>query len=158
MDDQGWDELYRRTRTRLHAYARSRLPTVDEAEDAVAEAFLRAYQRPPATCLPVDAWLFGVLRNVIREMHRDRGRRQRGLPIDAAGPAEPPECGVLAAEEAAAIRAAFACLSEPDRELLRLRLFERLSTVEVADRLGKRPGAVRMAQSRAVARLRSLML
>jgi RNA polymerase sigma-70 factor (ECF subfamily) len=45
-------------------------------------------------------------------------------------------------------------LSDDDRELLDLRVVGGLSADEVASVLGKQPGAVRMAQSRALDRLR----
>jgi RNA polymerase sigma-70 factor (ECF subfamily) len=159
VDVRGWDEFYRRTRARLIAYARRRLPTADEADDAVAEAYLRAYERTdliPARGTEADAWLFGVLRNVIREMRRDRARRQRRLStLDI--PDDATDARLIANEEAEAVRAAFACLDRADQELLRMRLVERLTATEVARRLGKRPGAVRMAQARALVRLRSLL-
>ena len=60
----------------------------------------------------------------------------------------------MSAEEAAAVRRAFALLSDDDRELLELRVVAGLSAEESAGVLGRRPGAVRMAQSRALSRLR----
>ena len=52
------------------------------------------------------------------------------------------------------MRQAFARLSDADRELLELRVVAGLSAEEAAAVLGRRPGAVRMAQSRALTRLR----
>ena len=58
---------------------------------------------------------------------------------------------------ARAVRAAFAKLGPADQEVLELRIMAGLSADEVAQTLGKRPGAVRMAQNRALGRLRALM-
>jgi RNA polymerase sigma-70 factor (ECF subfamily) len=74
-------------------------------------------------------------------------------PVDAPGPLD----HVLGAEEAAALRAAFCRLSDEDREVLELRVVAGLSSDQTAEVLGKRPGAVRMAQARALERLRALM-
>ena len=52
------------------------------------------------------------------------------------------------------LRAAFERLDRDERELLELRVVAGLSSAEVADVLGKQPSAVRMAQKRALARLR----
>ena len=58
------------------------------------------------------------------------------------------------ADEHAAVRAAFNRLSAGDREVLELRVIAGMSPEQTADVLGKRPGAIRTAQSRALARLR----
>ena len=65
--------------------------------------------------------------------------------------------GVLADEESGQMRAAFARLDSSDREVLELRVVAGLTSEEAAAVLGKRPGAVRMAQNRALARLRKLL-
>ena len=52
------------------------------------------------------------------------------------------------------MREAYTRLSDDDREVLDLRVVAGLSADEVAAVLGKQPGAVRMAQSRALERLR----
>jgi RNA polymerase sigma-70 factor (ECF subfamily) len=61
------------------------------------------------------------------------------------------------ADEHAAVRRAFDRLGDEERELLELRLIAGLSADEVAHVLGRRPGAVRMAQSRALIRLRAIL-
>jgi len=61
---------------------------------------------------------------------------------------------VLRDERAKDVRAAFSRLSPADREVLELRVVGGLNADDVALALGKRAGAVRMAQSRALARLR----
>jgi len=55
------------------------------------------------------------------------------------------------------VRRCFSLLSEKERELLELRVVAGLSAEQVAAVLKKRPGAVRSAQSRALAHLRTLM-
>jgi RNA polymerase sigma-70 factor (ECF subfamily) len=72
---------------------------------------------------------------------------------DAPGPLD----HVLGREEATGLRRAFDRLAEEDRELLELRVVAGLDAAEVGRVLGKRAGAVRQAQSRALARLRVLL-
>lgn len=156
-DPDAWETLYRRCYSRLHAYARRRLSTEHAAEDAVSETMVRALQAIDRFTWQgggVHAWLFGILRNVVLEAHR-AGRRSAPIEIvdepasESPGPVEL----VIQAEESREVRRAFAQLSPDDQELLELRVVGQLSANEVADLLGKRPGAVRMAQSRALQRL-----
>jgi RNA polymerase sigma-70 factor (ECF subfamily) len=65
-----------------------------------------------------------------------------------------PEDEIIARDQAAAMRVALQRLAPEERELLELRLQGGLSSEEVGARLGKRAGAVRMAQARALQRLR----
>jgi RNA polymerase sigma-70 factor (ECF subfamily) len=60
-------------------------------------------------------------------------------------------------EERAVVRAAFDRLEADERELLELRVVAGLSSAEVAVILDKQPSAVRMAQKRALARLRTFV-
>ena len=104
-----------------------------------------------------DGWMFGICRHVVLDAQRALGRQQGGgVPERAALDADPVD-DVLHAEEADAVRAAFARLDPDDRELLELRVVAGLSSDDTAAVLGKRAGAVRMAQSRALQRLRKLM-
>ena len=156
-DEDAWEELYRRAYPRLHAYAQRRLDA-DGARDAVSETMVRAvaaidrYQ-PLSGTGGFEGWLFGICRHVVLDAQRAAGRRGYDPPVEVAVHVDFTE-GLVSVEEAAAVRAAFARLSDDDRELLELRVVAGLSAEEAAAVLGRRPGAVRMAQSRALARLR----
>lgn len=156
-----WEELYLLARPQLFRFARLRLATDDQADDAVSETFARAIAaadryRPGAGVL---AWLVGICRNVIRESYRSGSRLRSVDPVQFVARAEHaselgPAERVLANEETEALRRSFARLDDDDRELLALRVVVGLDAEAVAQVVGKRAGAVRMAQSRAMARLR----
>ncbi len=154
-DPDAWEALYRRAYPGLLAYASRRLDR-ERAKDAVAETMARAIARIDRFEWRgggFDAWLYGILRHVVVDAHRARKRDERRRERDdphAAGPLD----YVLDGEDASEIRTAFARLHADDRELLELRVVAGLTAEEVGDVLGKRPGAVRMAQSRALERLR----
>jgi RNA polymerase sigma-70 factor (ECF subfamily) len=156
-DRNAWESLYRRAYPRLLAYAMRRLDA-DTAKDAVSETMARAvanigrYRAVPGTG-GFEGWLFGICRHVVLDAQRAAGRRGYAPPPESVSHADPAE-GLVSAEEAAAVRRAFALLSDADRELLELRVVAGLSAEESAGVLGRRPGAVRMAQSRALSRLR----
>jgi RNA polymerase sigma-70 factor (ECF subfamily) len=159
-DPLSWETLYRRVYPSMLAYARRRVATTEEAQDAVSEALTRTVagiDRLAVTGASPEAWLFGVLRHVVLDRQRTSYRR-RDLPARREiGTTDPLESVVLG-EEHDTVRAAFAQLAERDRELLELRVVAGLSADEVAAVLDMRPGAVRTAQSRALERLRSLLL
>jgi RNA polymerase sigma-70 factor (ECF subfamily) len=101
-----------------------------------------------------DGWLYGIARNVILETGR---RRPRSGGVIEDGPAieRGPEDEIVARAQAAAVRAAFERLGPDEQELLALRVHSGLTSEEVGVLIGKRPGAVRMAQARALQRLRT---
>lgn len=156
-----WEQLYLVARPQLFRFARVRLATDDQAEDAVSETFARAIAaadryRPGAGVL---AWLVGICRNVVNEAYRAGGRvrsidpahlTERTTAAPEAGPAD----HAVARDEASSLRAAFARLSDEEQELLALRVVAGLDGDAVAAVIGKKAGAVRMAQSRALTRLR----
>jgi RNA polymerase sigma-70 factor (ECF subfamily) len=157
-DPDAWEGLYRLTYPRLLAYASRRLWARDEADDAVSETFARAFRRIGAfewSGGGISAWLFGILRNVVLEANR-RSRRPGPAAPDVRAEDDVLD-GLVLDEEARAVRAAFVTLSPDDQEVLELRVVGELSADEVASVLGKQPGAVRMAQSRALARLRAAL-
>ena len=164
VDPDAWEAIYRHAYARLHSYARRRLADDHQADDAVSEAMARAIDRIDDftwSGAGLDAWLFGILRNVVRETYRHGSRHplvdvtERAPVIDvAAGPA----ARLVAEETADEVRAAFARLPEDDREVLELRLVQRLDAASVGEILGRGAGAIRMAQSRALDRLRALMV
>lgn len=161
---EAWADLYSLMRPRLFRFARLRLATDDQAEDAVSETMARAIDaadryRPGAG---PAAWLVGICRNVVFEAYRAGGRTRsvdpevlmrQGDPTPEPGPAE----RAVAVAEEGVLRAAFDRLGPDDQDVLALRVVAGLDAEEAAEVLGKRAGAVRMSQSRALARLRALM-
>ncbi len=158
-DAGAWEALYRRAYPRLLAYARRRLPG-EQAQDAVSETMVRAVKgidRFRSEGAGFDAWLYGILRHVVLDAQGGQ-RRQSSDPVPETVDGAPlPLDRMLHQEEAGALRTAFARLRAEDQELLELRVVAGLAAEDTARVLGRRAGAVRMAQSRALARLRSLL-
>jgi len=156
-DADAWIDLYRHAYPRLRVYAATRVG-YDVADDLVSETMVRAVAgigRYRWQAVGFDAWLFGILRRVCADHHRRHARRGR----DTGAGVEPDRAGddLVRADEHSEVRAAFARLSGSDRQLLELRVIAGLSAEDVGRVLGKRPGAVRSAQSRALAHLRQLL-
>ena len=90
------------------------------------------------------------------ESYRKAGRHDHDVP-DLASEEEGPLDRLVAGERAAEVRAAFEQLAPDDREVLELRILGRLDAEAVGAVVGKRAGAVRMAQARALSRLGDLL-
>jgi RNA polymerase sigma-70 factor (ECF subfamily) len=132
-----------------------------DADDAVQEAFLKAYDALPRfrEGAPLRPWLLRIVANEARNRRRSAGRRQ-GLALRAAEAApaartEPgPEHAVMAAEERSELLAALNGLRDEDREILGARFLLDLSETETAEALGIPRGTVKSRTSRALGRLR----
>ena len=163
-DPAAWEALYRSVYPRLLAYAGRRLDP-EAARDAVSEAMARAVARIERFAWSgdgggFDAWLFAILRHVVIDAQRASALRASAgadEPDEAPTSAPDPLDCLLGAEASRRVRDAFERLGAFDQEVLELRVVAGLSSDEVASVVGKRPGAVRMAQARALERLRDLL-
>lgn len=133
----------------------------DEAEDAVQEAFVKAY-RALATFhqgRPFRPWLLRIVTNEARNRRRAGGRRMalalRVIEDRPAGDAAPsPEAAVLVHERRAALAAAIGRLRDEDRLVVTCRYLLELSEAETAQTLGLPAGTVKSRLARSLARLR----
>lgn len=156
-DAEAWTTLYVAVHPRLRAYVGRRVGA-GAADDVVSETMTRAveaidrFRWEPAG---FDGWLFGIARRVSAEHVRRSARRWRRSETVPALAAPVDEAMILSADQAE-VRLAFERLRPQEREVLELRVIAGLTAEQAAAALGRRPGAVRTAQSRALARLRSL--
>jgi RNA polymerase sigma-70 factor (ECF subfamily) len=164
-DHEAWETLYRGLYPRLRGFVMARVgPTA--TEDVVNETMTRAVAgigRFHYGTAGFDGWVFGIAKHVIVDHHRTEERRRR--QSDAHRRSDPaalpdmgdPSDGLVLDEDHRHVRTMFAQLSDRDRELLQLRVVAGLTVEQCAEILHQRPGTVRTAQSRALARLRTLM-
>jgi RNA polymerase sigma-70 factor (ECF subfamily) len=134
----------------------------DDAEDAVQDAFVKAYGalgrfRAGSRFRP---WVLRIVANEARNRRRSAGRRSAlalrvGHTTSAGG--ESPEDAAVASERRHALAAAVASLDDRDREVIALRWFAELSEAEMAAALGVRPGTVKSRLARAMSRLRDVL-
>ena len=135
-----------------------------EAEDALQEAFIKAYRaldrfRPGA---PFRPWLLAIVTNEARNRRRSAGRRAK-LSLQVAAedqvlpPPASPEAAVVAAERREELLASVGELSEGERLVISYRYFLGLSEEETATTLGCARGTVKSRASRAIARLRKAL-
>jgi RNA polymerase sigma-70 factor (ECF subfamily) len=135
-----------------------------DAEDAVQDAFVKAYLamprfRPGAAFRP---WVLRIVANEARNRRRS-SRRRNGLALRAsaeggAAEAASPEAAALDRTDAEALAAALGRLHERDRLVVAYRYLFEMSEAETADALGVPLGTVKSRLSRALARLRSELM
>jgi RNA polymerase sigma-70 factor, ECF subfamily len=158
-DPAAWESFYERVYPMMLAFAERRLGRGETARDAVSEALARTVKtvaRMQELDATPEAWCFGILRHVIADTQRQIYRDRRTVePYRESAP--DPTSNVEVDFEHENVRHAFTQLSASDRELLELRVVAGLSSEEVGKVLSMRPSAVRMAQMRALEKLRSLM-
>jgi RNA polymerase sigma-70 factor (ECF subfamily) len=124
----------------------------------VCIAVLAALPRYRDEGKPFEAFVYRVAANKVADVRRSSYRGpvpQAELP-DVADLADGPEEAALRRSDAGRARALLAQLPDNLRELMLLRVAVGLSAEETGRALGMTPGAVRVAQHRAVQRLRAL--
>ncbi len=164
-DTAARDALLAHVRIVVHRYCRARLgrlPGSEQAADDVAQevclAVLSALPRYRDEGRPFEAFVFGIAAHKVADAQRAAGRA--ALPSDDLpdtpdlGPG--PEDHAVRSSEVATARRLLGLLPEHQRELLLMRVAVGLSAEETGAALGMTSGAVRVAQHRALARLRLL--
>lgn len=157
-DRQAFAALYRRYADPIYRYCYRRLGAKELAEDATSQVFLQALAALPRYRDGLfRSWLFAIAHNVTsNNLRSDRAHR----PLDDAfaRPATGPTAEDLAldAAEHSAIRTLLTRLPADQRQVVELRLAG-LTDGEIAGALGRSHGAIRVAQHRAVVRLREIL-
>ncbi|GGM02901.1 RNA polymerase sigma factor ShbA [Nakamurella endophytica] len=151
--------VVRYCRARLAAGHRS-LSTADDVAQEVCMAVITALPTYRRDGRPFLALVYGIASHKVIDAHRSGGR-SRSVPVAEVpeGPAvEPgPEHQAVSRSVAGTMDALLARLPRAQQEILRLRVTVGLSAEETADALGMTAGAVRVAQHRALAKLRALV-
>jgi len=115
-----------------------------------------------------EAWLFRIAMNQLRDEMRRRKRQANPVDFTAAPPealggspangqATQPDQPLLTAERDAALHAALAQLSDPERELLAMRYSAELTYPQIAEALDQPLGTVLARGHRALKKLKALL-
>jgi RNA polymerase sigma-70 factor (ECF subfamily) len=136
--------LYERYARQLQRFCRARLPSQEEAEDAVQHTFLNAYRslrsgtRPRAEA----AWVFAIAANVCRERQRSAWRRSRIEVVSDDGLVGERAAPERSHEELTGVADALAELTPNQRRAILMREWQGLSYREIAAELSLTEGAV----------------
>jgi len=132
--------------------------TADDVAQEVCLAVLTALPRFRDQGRPFSAFVYGIAAHKVADAQRVAMRS--AAPVEAFAdqpdPAPGPEQHAVASDQARRLSRLLSHLSETHREIVVLRVGVGLSGEEVGAVLGMSAAAVRVAQSRALARLRTL--
>jgi RNA polymerase sigma-70 factor (ECF subfamily) len=157
-DMDAFAALSRRHRDRCTRFAVRMVGSVDDADDVLQSAFMRAY-RGLASCRNPErfgSWLYQIVANECRTFATRRARRERRfvqeLEFDGAVPPL-----TDARETLADIQYALDRLEPEQREAFLLKHVEDLSYDEMAEITGAGISALKMRVKRACERLRAML-
>ena len=148
--------LYGEYKDRLYRYALYRLGDPTEAEDAVSECVLAAWQGIGnlRSGKAFGSWIFRILSNCcakkIKEMIGTRENLERIYDAGTDNASVPPSLSVELAE-------ALAQLRDEERDIVLLSIIGGLSSTEIASLTDLAPGSVRSKLSRSLAKMREFL-
>ena len=141
---QDFDEVYRSQYRRVLNLCRYLLQSIDKAEDAAHEVFLRAHSRIATynPALPISSWILRIASNHCIDLLRRNARERRIMDVDSEGTIEVPSGAssplkeVLLAEQGHDVRSALAMIPEKYRVPLVLAYYNELDYSEISEILG----------------------
>lgn len=142
------DEVFGLALVELRSYIRRLVRDASDADDIVQDVSLIALDktRRPEDARQLMAWCKGLARNVVAHFYRTQLRRRKHLAEYALATAT--RRNVAVPEDVVAVRElvgnAVSSLDERSVELLRDRYVLEKTAVEIADRVGGSPAAIRM--------------
>jgi RNA polymerase sigma-70 factor (ECF subfamily) len=164
-DPAAFVQLYRRHYDAMFRYCVHRLFDRHMAEDITAEVFLKVVEnlgRFKGNEQQFRNWLYRIATNFVNDHLRRTARRSsllKGASLqidnevaDCQSSAEP------STEKLALLREAVLSLKPRYQTIITLRFFESLKLYEIAEVLGSSPGTVRSQLSRALAKLRKILV
>ena len=143
-------------------YCRARIgggrqPTAEDVTQEICLAVATSIESYEDKGRPFMAYVYGIASHKVTDAHRALSRDQTHptdeVPEDAADDATPEE-SALVMDGSNRVRALLDTLSDKARDIIILRVFVGLSAEETAEIVESTPGAVRVAQHRALAQLR----
>ena len=162
-DAEAFGRLYDHYVTMVHRYAYHRVGDRATAEDVTSETFVRALRRIDSLSFQgrdVGAWLVTIARNIIRDHVKSSRYRLEVTTADmrdADRATDGPEDSVLQHLTNQQLRECVRQLGSEQQECIVLRFLHGLSVSETAEIMGKKDGAIKALQHRAVRRLAGLL-
>lgn len=146
-------------------YCRARIgggrqPTAEDVTQEICLAVANSISTYVDKGRPFMAYVYGIAFNKVTDAHRAMGR-DRTLPTeevpDEVDHSDNPEDFALLNDGSNRVRSLLDTLSDKARNIIILRVFVGLSAEETAEVVNSTPGAVRVAQHRALAQLRKVV-
>jgi RNA polymerase sigma-70 factor (TIGR02952 family) len=162
-DAEAFGRLYDHYVTMVHRYVHHRVGDRATAEDVTSETFVRALRRIDSLSFQgrdVGAWLVTIARNIIRDHVKSSRYRLEVTTADmrdADRATDGPEDAVVQHLTNQQLLECVRQLGSEQQECIVLRFLHGLSVAETAEIMGKKEGAIKALQHRAVRRLAGLL-
>lgn len=160
MDATAWDELYTLHYGAIQRYAMFRLSDPVAAEDIAAEVFLEAVRgigKYRYRGVAFRAWLYRIAHNLTADFRHRLAVRTEQETEDTALDALSTDDFAPSLERKRDLQTAVALLTDEQQQVVILRYFEGLSLAETAEATGRKSGAIKSLQHRALERLRAIL-
>jgi RNA polymerase sigma-70 factor (ECF subfamily) len=146
----------------LRAFVARRVPPGIEPDDVVQEVFVRVVRHLPSLrdADRIEAWLFQIARNALRDAFRARGRRDGrtdSLDVDVAGP-DTEDVRAAEAELAPCLAPMVSRLAEPYRSAIELTSLQGLTQTAAAKQVGISVSGMKSRVQRAREQLKEMLL
>ena len=147
----------------IFRYVSFRVRSPEDAEDLTDQVFLKMIEALPAyddRGLPFAAWLYRIARNLIVDRSRRSARDAEALSesLEARGDGSDPFAAAVGTLDREAVRTAMASLTDEQRQVVVLRFIEGWEVDEVAQAMGRKPGAIHALQHRALGALQRALV
>ncbi len=145
---ESFNALYSEYAPSMHRAAWQVTHNEETAWDIVQQAFLKAIQSEAGYGGrgSIKGWLIRIARNTALDQWRQRKRRdEQPLGDQERADDQGPEYALIADEGLRRVARAMEHLSADEREMIRLHVQEDLTYQEMADILGRKTGAIRVA-------------
>lgn len=134
------------------------------AEDLTADSFMKAYEKyntfDPEKA-SISTWLYTIARNtVIDYFRKSKPELHTSSPVEDIwdlASTEKVDIIIEQKETVKELQTAMKQLSNNEREIVLMRIWDNLSYKEISKRLGKSPEALKMSYSRIVKKMQKLM-
>ncbi|MPZ65212.1 MAG: sigma-70 family RNA polymerase sigma factor [Pseudonocardiaceae bacterium] len=166
-DRTATDRLLATIRSPVVRYCRARVgsqerssASADDVAQEVCVAVITALRGYRDQGRPFMAFVYGIAAHKVADAHRSAGRNRADLFADVPDEVElrdGPEQRFMQGELNGQLGRLLGVLPEKQREILVLRVIEGYSAEQTAEMVGSTPGAVRVAQHRALSRLRKVL-
>jgi len=161
-DADAFHLIFRRYSKPLLSFIYNLIGDRDQAEELVQETFVRAYRRLGSLREEsyLSTWLFGIARNVVREVIRRKYSDRPLVGLEDVGAADPrsfaagPDEPLMAHELRRAVRAALAGLPEDGRVVFVLKVIHQMKYRQIARITGSSVGKLKTDLHRARRQMR----
>ena len=160
MDKARFQQFYKAHFGKIYRFVIMRVGDHALAEDLVSEIFLKALRAFDTydEARSKSSWIYTITRNHLANHNRTVGRvlneeHIEDLPIPGKDFLE----GAAVRHDVQTMLGALESLSTDKQRLIRMKYLEELSYEEMAERVGKQKGALKVATFRAIGELRALL-